>query len=99
MALPFAAAASQAVGQPHKVGKRQDPSEATMAEQAPLPLLTAWPSVGRCVLASVRLLAAGYVSRVRMSGSGCASPTARPHACTGRPSSTGERRRSQPFSS
>jgi hypothetical protein len=36
-----------------------------MAEQAPLPLLTAWPSVGRCVLASVRLLAAGRIRQPR----------------------------------
>jgi hypothetical protein len=36
-----------------------------MADQAPLPLLTAWPSVGRCVLTSVRLLAAGRVHQPR----------------------------------
>jgi hypothetical protein len=36
-----------------------------MADQAPLPLLTAWPSVGRCVLASARLLASGRVHQPR----------------------------------
>jgi hypothetical protein len=36
-----------------------------MADQAPLPFLTAWPSIGRCVLASVRLLASGRVHRPR----------------------------------
>jgi hypothetical protein len=36
-----------------------------MADQAPLPLLRAWPSVGRCVLASVRLLASGRVHQPR----------------------------------
>jgi hypothetical protein len=36
-----------------------------MADQAPLPHLTAWPSVGRCVLASVRLLTSGRVHQPR----------------------------------
>jgi hypothetical protein len=57
-----------------------------MAHQAPLPLLTAWASVGRCVVGTAGLLAARRVhQRVRTSDSGCASATGQPHTCTARP--------------
>jgi hypothetical protein len=36
-----------------------------MADQAPLPLLTAWASVGRCVVATAGLLAARRVHQPR----------------------------------
>jgi hypothetical protein len=65
MALLFTPTASKAVEQPHEAEMRQDRSEVTMADQAPLPLLTAWGSVGRCLVASARLLAAGRVRQPR----------------------------------
>jgi hypothetical protein len=67
-----------------------------MADQAPLPFLTTWPSVGRCVLASGRVhqprtrvgqglrFADGSAARAYRETVGSAPPVL-PRARTGRP--------------